>query len=143
MKVADRNGERVGRVEWRGRLGEAEQQLNHRLHLPFFGAAVSDHRLLHFGGRVFDDRHARFNGREHGDAARVAKPQRASRVGRVKQVFDGDDVGPVPSEQGAQLDVNDSEFFRKSVGSGDRNGAAGDHPVAGAIALHASVAGAR
>ena len=105
--MTDGNRERVGRVERRGRLAEAEQQLNHRLHLPFFCAAVSDDRLLHFRGRVFDDGHAGFDGGEHRDAAGVPQLQRASRVDGVKQIFDGDDVGPVPGNQDAQLDVDD------------------------------------
>ena len=71
--MADRNRERVGRIERRRRLGQAEQQLHHRLHLPFLGAAVADDRLLHFGRRVFHDRHAGFDGGEHRDAARVAE----------------------------------------------------------------------
>ena len=141
--MADGNRQRVGRIERRGRLGEAEQQLHHRLHLPFFRAAVSDDRLLHFGGRVFDDRHAGFDGSEHRDAARVPQLQRASRVDGVKQILDGDDIGPVPAHQGAELGVDDFEFFGKGTGGGDRDGAAGDHPMAAAIALHASVSGAR
>ena len=141
--MADGNRQRVGRIERRGRLAEAEQQLHHRLHLPFLCAAVTDDRLLHLGGRVFDDRHAGFDGRQHRDAARVPQLQRASRIGRMKQILDRHDIGPMPAHQRAELGVDDLEFFGKGTRGGDRNGAAGDQSVASAIALHASVSGAR
>ena len=141
--MTDGDRERIGRIERRGRLGEAEEQLDHRLHLPFLGASVSHHRLFHFGRRVFHDGHAGFDSGQHRDAAGVAQLQRAAGVDGVKQILDGHDVGTMAREQGAELDVDDSEFFGKGIGGGDRNGAAGDHPMAAAIALHASVAGAR
>src|SRR5688572_6369266 len=52
VKMTDGNRERIGGVERRRGLAEAEQQLNHRLHLPFLRAAVSDDRLFYFGRRV-------------------------------------------------------------------------------------------
>ena len=81
-----------------GGSAQTEEELNHRLHLPFFGAAVADDRLLHFGGRVFHDRHAGFHSGEHRDAARVPQLERASRIDGVKQIFDGDAVGTVPRD---------------------------------------------
>ena len=91
--MADRHGQRIGGVVRRRRLGEAEQQLDHLLHLVLLGAAVADDGALHLGGRVLDDGAAGLDGGEHGHAAGVPQLQRAAGVDGVKQVLDGDAVG--------------------------------------------------
>ena len=48
-RVADRDGERVGRVVGARQLVEPEDRLHHPLHLPLVGAAVAAHRLLDRG----------------------------------------------------------------------------------------------
>ena len=98
MHVADGHGEGVRGVERLRRLGEAEQQRDHVLHLVLLGAAVADHRALDFGRRVFGDDEAGLRGGQQRDAARVPELQRAAGVDGVEQRFDGDGVGPALGE---------------------------------------------
>ena len=76
-----------------GRFGQAEQQLDHLLHLVLLGAAVADDRPLDLGGRVLHDLAPGLDRGEHRHAARVPELQRAAGVDGVKQVLDGDAVG--------------------------------------------------
>ncbi len=88
-----RRAERVGGVEGRRRLVEAEEQLDHLRNLVLLGAAIADDRALDFGRRVFHHLAACFHRREHRDSAGVAQQERAPHVGGVEQVFDRDAVG--------------------------------------------------
>ena len=91
--MTDRDGERVGRVVRRRHRGEAEQQLDHLLHLLLLGAAVADHRALDLGRRVLDDRQTPAS-----TAASIATPRACPSlsalrdVDGMKQVLDGDAV---------------------------------------------------
>ena len=96
-----------------GSGGQAEQQLDHLLHLLLLGAPVADDRPLDLGRRVLDDRQPGLDGREHRDAARVAELQRAAHVGGVKQVLDGDAVRPALGEQRRQPAVNRQQLVGK------------------------------
>ena len=90
MQVTDRHGERVGGIVRRGRLRQAQEQLDHLLHLVLVRAPVSDHRSLDFSGRVLDHLATSFDGGKHGDTTRVAKLECASRVARIEDVLDND-----------------------------------------------------
>ena len=118
--MADRDRQRVGRVVRRRQRRQAEQQLHHLLHLVLLGAAVADHRALDFGRRVLDDRQPGFDGRQHRDAARVTELERAAGVVRVKQIFDGDAVGPALREEHGQPGVNLQQLFGKRRRRGRR-----------------------
>lgn len=50
--VADGHGQRVGRINGRRRLPEAQQQSNHLLHLPLARLTVAGDGLLDLQGRV-------------------------------------------------------------------------------------------
>ena len=78
------------------------------------GAAVADDGALHFGRRVLDHLAAGLDGGEHRDAARVPELQRAADVDGVKQVLDGDAVGPAGGEQRRQLAVDAGETLRET-----------------------------
>jgi hypothetical protein len=69
MHVTDGDGERVGGIVRRRRRRQAEEQLDHVLHLLFFSAPVADHCPLDFGRRVFD------TGRPASTAASIATPR--------------------------------------------------------------------
>ena len=91
--MADRHGERVGRVVGRRRLGETEQQFDHLLHLTLVRAAIADDGTLHFGGRVLDHGAACLDGGEQRDAAGVSELEGAAGVDGVKHALDGDTFG--------------------------------------------------
>ena len=65
--------------------------------LRLLRAAVADHRALDLRGGVFDDRHAGLDRRQHGHAARVPELQALRTFIGVKEVFDGDALGPACS----------------------------------------------
>ena len=69
MQVADRHGQGIGGVVRRRRLRQAEQQLDHLLHLVLLGPAVAHDRALDLGGRVLDD------GQPASTAASIATPR--------------------------------------------------------------------
>src|SRR5205807_958739 len=46
VQVRDGDGERVGRVEGRGRDAQLQKDAHHLLHLLFLGGSVADDRLL-------------------------------------------------------------------------------------------------
>ena len=116
MQMTDRHGQRVGGVVRRRRLRQAEQQLDHLLHLVLLGAAVADDRALDLRRRVLDDRAARLDGGEHRDAARMPELQRAADVDGVKEVLDRHAVGPARREQRRQLAMDAREALGKRVG---------------------------
>ena len=86
MRVADRDGERVGGV-FRLRIGFRQQHADHHADLRLLAVAGADDRLLHQIGRVFRDRQARLCRHQHGDAARLAKLERRRGVGVDEGAF--------------------------------------------------------
>ncbi len=93
-------------------------------------------------GAYEHDRHAGFRGGEQGDAARFAQLQRAARVARVKNVLDGDAVGPVAREQRRQPLVDGVQLVRKCRARRAGERPADDERIAAADPLDAAVAGA-
>jgi hypothetical protein len=92
--MTDCDGQRVRGIMRRRHLFQSEQQLDHLLHLPLVCTAVSNNGTLHFRWRVLEHFASRFDGRENRYAARVTQLERASRVGRVEQVFDHHELRP-------------------------------------------------
>ena len=142
VQVANRDGERIGRVvRLRDRV-EAQQHLHHLRDLRLLGAAVADDGALDLRGRVFDHHHAGLDRGEHRDAARVPELQRAARVDRVENVFDGDALGPVLGEQRRELAVDDRQLIGKRGAGPGAHGAAPNQLMTAAVAVDAAVTGA-
>ena len=104
--MADRDGERVGRVVGPRQLGEREQRLDHPLDLVLVGAAGAADRALDLLRRVGRARDPALAGGEQHDAARLADGERRARVGAEVEVLDRDGVGPVLVEQLADARVD-------------------------------------
>src|SRR5688572_1612591 len=140
--MTDGNGECVGRIMRCRRFREPEQQLDHLLHLVFLGPAIADDGALDLGGGVLDDLAPGLDGGKDRHPPCVAQLERAARVHRVKQTFDGNAVGAVCGEQRRQLAVNAGEPLRKRVACGGADRAACNQVVAPPVGLDATVAGA-
>ena len=120
MHVADRDRERIGGVVRRRRRVEAEQQLDHLLHLVLLRAAEADDRALDLGRRVLGDRQPRLRRRQQRDAARVPELQRAAHVARVEDVLDRDAVRAVRGEQRREPGVDVLQLVGKRRAGGSR-----------------------
>ena len=123
---------------------EAEQQLDHLLHLRLLGAAVADDGALDFGRRVFDDRQRR--PRRRPASRRRARGRASARCGRSwrgtgsrwRRTRGGSRASSAASSRWI-----DREARPGSVGAPAVRDRAADHEaVAAAVALDAAVAGA-
>jgi diguanylate cyclase (GGDEF)-like protein len=97
--VADRDGERVGRVVGARRLGQAQQRLHHPLDLVLAGAAAAADGALDLLGRVVRARHAALAGGHEDRPARLADGESCANVLTEIQSFEGDRIGLVLDEQ--------------------------------------------
>ena len=91
--MADRDGERVGRVRGRGLRVEREDRAHHPLHLPLVSAAVAADRLLHLRGSVLGALEAGRRGRDERGAARLPDGERDAGVGTDEGLLERDGVG--------------------------------------------------
>ena len=115
LQMADRDRQCIGGIVRGWRLGEAEQQLHHLLHLLLLGAAVADDRALDRPpARTTTTGRPASDGREQRDAARLTELQRAAHVAGVKDVFDGDAIGLMARDERLQPFVD----CVQSVGEG-------------------------
>ena len=94
MRVADGDGQRVGRV---GALevGGGQQGLDHQLHLALFGMAGADDGFLDQVGGIFADRQPAQSRRHQRHAARLPELQRRARAGGDEGLLDRRLVGRV------------------------------------------------
>jgi hypothetical protein len=118
VDVTDRHCQGVGGVVGHGHDRKAKNQLHHVLHLLLVGAAVSDHRPLDLGGRVLRDRHPGFHRGKHRHSTSMPELEGAARVHGVKDLFDGDRVGPELEQKGRKAGVNLAEFLGERCGPG-------------------------
>jgi hypothetical protein len=107
--MANRNRERVCRVVWRWQAIEAEQQLDHVLHLPLVRPSISNDGTLHFCRRVLQNFAARLDSGKDRNAAGVTELERASGVACVKEVLDDDVLGLTLGKTCGQLAMNPGE----------------------------------
>src|SRR5262245_8681056 len=140
--MADRDGERVGRVVRRWHRGEPEDQLDHVLDLRFLRAAVTDHGPLDLRRGVFEDRDTALDGGQHRHAARVTQLERTPDIHGMKQVLDGHGLRPALANDGGEPAVNEMELIGKGGESRGRNGAAHHNAVARPVGFDAAVTGA-
>lgn len=142
VQMADRDGDRVCRVVRRRRLLEAEQQLDHLLHLVLVRAAIADDRPLDLRRRVLDHWNAGLHGGEHRHAARMSELQGGSGVDRVEDVLDRDAVRPVLREEPSDADVNGVESLGEAGARRDADSSARDELMPLPVGMHAAEAGA-
>jgi hypothetical protein len=124
VEMADGDGQRIGGVGRFGNLVEIQKAGHHLLDLMFFGAAVSDDGGLDGEWRVFGDFETGGSGGQHGDSAHLAEFQGGLDVGGVEDVFDGDAVGAVLSDQILKSDGDARQARRHGVARGNFDGAA-------------------
>src|SRR5262245_49169246 len=72
----------------------------------------------------------------------MAEQQRASRVARVKQIFNGDAVGRQRAQLIAQSVVDHSKPRREAHAGRTGERAARDKPMPGSVGIHAAIPGA-
>ena len=107
-----------------------------------FRPSVPDHGTLYFCRRVFGDGQTGLDRRQHGDATRMAKLQRAASVHRMKQIFNGDTIGLALTEESNQPGVNVEKLFRKGRRGWCSNHSARHDAMARTVGFHAAVTGA-
>jgi hypothetical protein len=108
-----------------GRSGEVEEAGDHELDLLFFGASVADDGGFDGEGRILGDFEAGGCGGEHGDSADLSEFKGRLDVEGVEDVFDGDLVGLVCGNDGAEVHVNAGKAARQRFARGKLDGAAG------------------
>src|SRR5215208_6047971 len=79
-RVADRDGESVGRVVRRGRLGQAEEGRDHSLDLALVRRAGAADRLLHGLRRVVEAGQLLLGGGQHAEATFLPKKRSSSAI---------------------------------------------------------------
>jgi hypothetical protein len=93
MGLAQRDGQGVCGIAGLAVSRQLEQARHHQGHLPLLGAAVARDLQLDRGGGEGHDGQARLRAGQEDGAAHVAEDEGAPRIGRVEDVFHGQDVG--------------------------------------------------
>src|SRR6185312_7025025 len=125
MSVADRAGQRIGRVRG-GRAVQGQQVTYHDLDLFLAGMAGAHHGFLDLQRGVFLHRQPRVGQRAQGGAARLSQQQRGGRVLVQKDLFHG---GPVRLRVSGDLTHIVQDHFQplgQGLPRGHHDGAAGD-----------------
>ena len=104
VSVSDRHGKRVRGVG-AADLYARKQSLDHRVDLRFFGAADSDHRLLHQARGIFADLEAAPGSREQDHAPGLAELQARLRIVVEKHFFNGRRGGPMGLDHFAERQI--------------------------------------
>ena len=86
------------------------------LHLLLLGASVADHRQFDGERRILGDFQSSGSGGQHGHAADLAELERRLHVKGIENSFDGDFIGLMFGDDGAEL-VKD---LREAAGSASR-----------------------
>ena len=97
--VADRHGERVGRVVGGRRRVKPEDRGHHPQHLSLVGAPESAHRLLHLGRRIPCRVEPGEAARGEHRAAGLADREDRARVGADVEILERGRVGRVPGDE--------------------------------------------
>lgn len=111
MSVADGERQRVGRIFRLGKLGQAEERLNHFLHLPFAGAAAADDGEFCAERRILDHGDAFSRGCENRHALGHAQFDRALHIFQYELRFDGKRVGLMPFDEDFEAVEDDAVAF--------------------------------
>ena len=92
MRVGDGQPQRIGRIRaWQ--CGQAQQALNHGLHLCFASLAMTGHGFFHLQGGVFDHRQWALCQCGNARAARLSQQQGGLRVHVDKHDFNRSHFG--------------------------------------------------
>ena len=120
--MADRQGERVRRVVGTRDGLELQKPPDHVHHLPLFGKAVADDRLLDLHGRVLKERYPALRRGAEDDAARVCDGDAGGDVVGEKQLLDRDGLRPELRDQllHIALELHEPRGERKPCRRGDR-----------------------
>ena len=89
MQVRDGDGERVRRVERRGRDAQLQEHTHHLLNLLLLGSAVADDRLLDETRRVLGYLDSGALRRDEHDAAHLSELERGLGVDGEESLLDG------------------------------------------------------
>ena len=120
--MADRQGERVRRVVGTRNGLELQKPPDHVHHLPLFGKAIADDRLLDLHGRVLKERYPALRRGAEDDAARVRDGDAGGDVVGEKQLLDRDGLRPELRDQllHIALELHEPRGERKPCRRGDR-----------------------
>ena len=99
MMVADGNGQGVGGIDRARRLLEAEKRLDHPLDLTFPRSAIPRDGAFHLQWTVLCNGEPALDGGEEGDPSHLAQLERALRVFREDEGFDGSPIWLMESDQ--------------------------------------------
>ncbi|SPB32014.1 hypothetical protein MAJHIDBO_02104 [Propionibacterium freudenreichii subsp. shermanii] len=88
--MGDRQGQGIGCVGGRGRLGEVEHLGHHHAHLGFVGPTGTGHGALDLAGRVEGHVNAMARAEHHGDAGDLPDPRHGAEIVLGEDTFDGD-----------------------------------------------------
>ena len=116
--MADRDGERVGRVVRRRRCVEPQDRLHHALHLGLLRPAVAGDGELHVRRGVLSAADAGERGRDDCGAARLPDRERGAGVDADKRLLDCDGGRPLAVDELFHAVVDLQQALFRPLGRG-------------------------
>lgn len=105
MTVADRYGQRIGRVVWRWNGIQSQQEPDHLLYLALLGTPVPDDAHFDFQRGVFKDCDACLGGSKESHTAGVSEFKGRLHIRGVKDFLDCHDVDLLPRKNLSQSQI--------------------------------------